>query len=200
MIVLVRHGETEGNARRILQVPETPLSAAGIAQAEAVAERLATLEVSVILSSDFLRAHSTAEAIATRTGARIETAPLLRERSFGDLRGKSYAELSGDPLAPDFAPPNGETWDMFHARVAQGFALIAERAAAAKSHVVVVSHGLFCSAILRRHAQLEPGLTPPVRFDNTSVSLLEQQPPYRATLINCTAHLRSAGSAKAGPV
>ena len=40
-IVLVRHGETESNAQRVLQHPETPLSERGLAQARRVAERLA---------------------------------------------------------------------------------------------------------------------------------------------------------------
>ena len=36
-IVIVRHGETDGNAARILQRPDVPLNQRGIRQAEQVA-------------------------------------------------------------------------------------------------------------------------------------------------------------------
>ncbi|HEY9065800.1 MAG TPA: histidine phosphatase family protein, partial [Burkholderiaceae bacterium] len=39
-LLLVRHGETALNATRVLQPADTPLSARGIAQAEAIARRL----------------------------------------------------------------------------------------------------------------------------------------------------------------
>ena len=41
-ILLIRHGETELNAKRVLQPPETPLSERGVAQAERLARRLET--------------------------------------------------------------------------------------------------------------------------------------------------------------
>ena len=64
---------------------------------------------------------STAAPIAALSGIAIEESPLLQERNFGDLRGTAYADLSDDPFGPDFAPPNGEDWPMFHARVADAF-------------------------------------------------------------------------------
>jgi len=39
-ILLVRHGETAGNAARILQRPDIPLNERGIRQAAQLAERL----------------------------------------------------------------------------------------------------------------------------------------------------------------
>src|SRR5690606_9660041 len=77
MIVLVRHGETEGNARRVMQLPDTPLSSVGLAQAERLAERLAGMGIAHILCSDLLRARMTALPIARRTGTQVEFSPLL---------------------------------------------------------------------------------------------------------------------------
>jgi probable phosphoglycerate mutase len=97
-IILVRHGETPLNVARTLQPADTPLSATGLAQAEAVAKRLAGLQLAAIVSSDLPRALSTAQAIAAATGAPISTTTLLHERNFGDLRGQPYDTLGFNPL------------------------------------------------------------------------------------------------------
>ena len=68
-IFLIRHGETEGNAARIVQRPEIPLSPRGQAQAEALARRLAKESVARIVSSDLARAVGTAERLERATGA-----------------------------------------------------------------------------------------------------------------------------------
>ena len=88
-----------------------------------------------ILSSDYARAAATAEHLQPAHGRRPSaTDPLLQERNFGDLRGTPYAELGFDMFAPDYAPPNGETWEVFHARVDHAWALVQETAAAAGGH------------------------------------------------------------------
>lgn len=189
MIVLVRHGETDGNARRVLQVPDTPLSARGFAQAAHVAERIAALGVAQLLCSDLLRAQQTAEAIRVRTGAPLAFEPLLAERSFGDLRGTPIAALGQDPYAPDFEPPGGESWPVFYTRVDRAARVIRAWAARVPGPLVVVSHGLFCAAFVKRHAALPDGLSVPVRFDNASVTLLDPGEPHALRLMNDTAHL-----------
>jgi probable phosphoglycerate mutase len=123
-ILVVRHGETDDNAARILQRASVPLNERGMRQAEQLARRLSTRGFAHIVCSDLLRARMTAAPLAARSGITIEESPLLQERSFGDLRGVAYAELSEDPFGPNFAPPNGEDWPTFHARVAEAFAFI----------------------------------------------------------------------------
>src|SRR5690242_18646205 len=122
-ILLVRHGETAGNAARVVQRPEVPLNERGIRQAAQLAVRLFGLGFAHVLCSDLVRARMTAEPLRARGGAVIEETPLLQERNFGDLRGTPYAELSEDPFAPGYVPPNGESVEGFHRRVAQAFAL-----------------------------------------------------------------------------
>jgi probable phosphoglycerate mutase len=188
-ILVVRHGETVGNAARVIQRPDVPLNERGMRQAEALARRLMTSGFVHVLCSDLLRAQMTASALR-RAGfeGEIEETPLLQERNFGDLRGTPYAELSADPFAPDFAPPNGETWPEFHARVAQAFALIVARRSELRGHLVVVTHGLVCGAIIERHAGVEPRAELE-RYHNTAVTVLEPNAPFAPSSVNCTEHL-----------
>src|SRR5712692_6798827 len=122
-IFLIRHGETLGNASRTVQLPDNPLSPRGIVQAERLARRLEREGIGSILSSDLARAVTTADYLQRATGAPVRYDPLLQERNFGDIRGTPYAELDFDMFAPGYAPPNGESWEVFHARVDRAWAL-----------------------------------------------------------------------------
>ena len=188
-ILLVRHGETDGNAARVLQRPEVPLNERGLRQAEQLAQRLAADGFVHILCSDLLRARMTAEPLAARSGLTIEESPLLQERNFGDLRGLAYAALAENPFGPDVAPPNGEDWATFHARVTDAFAFIVDRRRSVNGTLVVVTHGLVCRALVERHALVPDGVLVPERFDNTGVTVLHEHAPHGASLINCTRHL-----------
>src|SRR5258708_37239738 len=188
-ILLVRHGETAGNASRIVQRADVPLNERGIRQAEQLARRLFNHGFVCIVCSDLLRARMTAAPLAARSGVAIEESPLLQERNFGDLRGMAYAALAEDPFGPDVAPPNGEDWPAFHARVAQAFAFIVRRRRSVNGTLVVVTHGLVCRALVERHALLPEGVVAPERFDNTSITVLHEHAPHGASLLNCTRHL-----------
>jgi len=185
-ILLVRHGETAGNAARVVQRPEVPLNERGIHQAAQLAERLFAHGFAHVLCSDLLRARMTADPLRARGAVVIEETPLLQERNFGDLRGTPYADLTGDPFARHYTPPGGESVDVFHHRVAQAFALVVERRRGLSGPLVVVTHGLVCAAILENHAH---GSVLPDRFDNTGVTVLDPDPPFAARLVNCTRHL-----------
>jgi broad specificity phosphatase PhoE len=191
-ILLVRHGETAGNASRIVQRADVPLNERGIRQAEQLARRLFNHGFVHIVCSDLLRARMTAAPLAARSGIAIEESPLLQERNFGDLRGVPYAELMENPFGPDFAPPNGEDWPTFHSRVADAFDFIVSRRRSVNGTLVVVTHGLVCCALVERHALLPAGVVAPERFDNTSVTVLHEDAPHAISLINCTRHLVTA--------
>ena len=89
----------------------------------------------------------TAEHLRRATGTPVAYEPLLQERNFGDLRGTPYAELGLDMFAEGYAPPNGETWEVFHARVTRAWAMVEEAAAATDGHLAVVTHGLVCRSL-----------------------------------------------------
>jgi probable phosphoglycerate mutase len=191
-ILVVRHGETDGNAARILQRPDVPLNERGLGQADRLARRLSALGFARILCSDLLRARMTAAPLAARSGIAIEESPLLQERNFGDLRGTPYADLAEDPFGPDFAPPNGEDWLTFHARVADAFAFIVDRRRSVNGTLVVVTHGLVCRALVERHTRLPEGAVVPERFDNAGITAIHEEAPHGVSLLNCTRHLTAS--------
>ena len=188
-IYLVRHGETASNVARVFQTPETPLSERGIAQAEQVARRLAGCGVSLVLASDLARAAMTAERVRAVTGAALEVEPLLQERNFGALRGRAYAELGFDAFAPDYEPPEGESWRAFESRVDRAWARVRAAALRCEGSLAVVTHGLVCFSLASRHLLLPPGAEPRGGFRNTSVTVIESAPPFAVSRLACTAHL-----------
>ena len=189
-IVLVRHGETPGNASRVLQFPDTPLSERGLAQARCVAQRLAGTRIAEIAASDYARALRTAEEIRDASGAPLVIDPELRERNFGDLRGRAYADLDFDPFAPGYTPPNGESWEDLHRRVDRMWERVSARAAALPGDLVVVTHGLVCHSLVSRRIELAGAECGPGRFANTSVTVVEASQPWRLLLLGCVAHLQ----------
>jgi probable phosphoglycerate mutase len=202
VIFLIRHGETFGNALRIVQLPDTPLSPRGVAQAERLARRLAEAGVARIVSSDLARAAATAQTLQRLTGAPLSFDPLLHERNFGDLRGRAYADLDFDPYDVEYVPPNGESWAVFHARVDQAWARVVALADATSGHLAVVTHGLVCRSLAARHLSLPGGTAIPQRWQNCSLTIVECPAPWRVQLLNCIAHLDgdAASSVDSGTV
>ena len=191
-ILLIRHGETDLNAARVIQMPETPLSASGVKQAERLGERLSNADIGQILASDHARAHTTAQAVERACGAPLAIVPSLRERNYGDLRGKPYhklGQLGIDPHAPDYEPPNGESWAVFHARVASAWSEVIDWAARTEGDLAVVTHGLVLRSLVD-HIVASPDEVDPaaVVFHNTCVTVVDG-PPWSAALVGCVAHL-----------
>jgi probable phosphoglycerate mutase len=130
----IRHGETDGNAKRVFQHAEIPLNARGLEQAEAASAALAKARLERIVASTMTRAWVTAEII----GRPHSLAPIpddgLRERWFGDLVGTP----SHDHDWRD-DPPNGETLATFVTRTQAGIARGLEQAASKRT--ALVGHG-----------------------------------------------------------
>lgn len=193
-LLIIRHGETPLNAARVMQPVDTPLSARGLAQAAALARRLAAADraprPAAIVSSDLPRALQTAQALAEALGLPVQTTPLLHERNFGDLRGRPYDRLGFDPLASPDAPPGGESQADFAARCAAAWAWLLDRQAAAGGALAVVTHGLVIKEWLYRGPlTLPPVLALPERLANTSLTLADAAPPHTVARVDCTAHL-----------
>jgi len=148
-IVAVRHGETVWNAEMRMQGQlDTVLSARGERQARRTAAALADEGIEAIVSSDLVRASSTAAAIAEVVGLPVATDAGLRERSFGVFQGWTYAEIDARwPVDaarwrrhdPTFAPVAGESLLDFDVRAVDAMTRIA--AAARGRTIAVVTHG-----------------------------------------------------------
>lgn len=201
-LLLIRHGETRLNVGRVLQPADTPLSERGLAQAAALGQRLARLELAGIVSSDLPRAAQTAAQIAAATHLPVSFDERLRERNFGDLRGLPYDHFEQDPLQMDAAPPNGESMEQFHARVAAAFGAICRLQERLGGPLAVVSHGLVVRAMLSRHVTIAAGQVLPLRMRNGSLSVVAAVSPHAAELLDCIRHLdtesASAGSNLSG--
>jgi broad specificity phosphatase PhoE len=156
-IFLVRHGETEWNrARRYQGWSDSPLTARGAAQAEAIGHRLRTLPeagAARIVASPIGRARRSAEIIAECLG---RTAPLsfderLREISLGAWDGMDRREIRtrmGKEFAEFewyFRTPDGESYDGFAGRIAAWLREVGDGPVIAVSHGVVtrVLRGLY---------------------------------------------------------
>jgi len=141
--VLWRHGQTIWNVERRFQgQTDIPLDETGEAQADYAARRLATLRPDAIVSSDLIRAQSTAAPLARLTGLAVTLDKDLRERFGGDWEGLSDEEIAERYPAEraTWNPPNGESTVAVADRVRAALERIAASLAAGQL-AVVVSHG-----------------------------------------------------------
>ena len=215
-LLLVRHGESEGNTEMRLQGQgDYPLTERGLRQARLAAERLRHLPLAALYSSPISRARLTAAAIGEAAGLAVTELPGVREYDFGDLSGITYRELvekhpeiveqyRRGPDYPTF--PGGEDREAFRKRVCEALWGVAERHPGAS--VAVVTHAgpiaLFCLEVLGL-----PYRRPiPLRVYNGSITVIEvrdsppdaggagRDPWPRAVLaaLNDTCHLEEIDS------
>lgn len=78
-VFLVRHGESEENADRIGRGMHATLTDIGKVQVGLVADRIACLEIDHLISSTYVRARETAEAVGTYVGKGPELSELFIE-------------------------------------------------------------------------------------------------------------------------
>ncbi len=132
---LARHGETDENtAGRILGRRDPPLGPSGIAQAEALARRMADAGLAAVWTSPLQRARRTAEVVAAAFGLEPVVLEGLIESDRGDWEGRRVADLARDSpelhaafLAgePSFRFPGGESLAEQQARTRSSLATVA---------------------------------------------------------------------------
>lgn len=146
-VYLVRHGETESNRAGIVQGHDDPLSEVGLAQAQAIAERIQRIPFAHLLSSDMPRARVTAEHIARSTGKTVQESPLLREVvSDPHMVGRPFTDFSDSWWVPpatldEHRPPWGDSMTGVLERARGALELLRSF----DSDVVAVTHGAFLS-------------------------------------------------------
>ncbi|SDH32475.1 bifunctional RNase H/acid phosphatase [Nonomuraea jiangxiensis] len=157
-LLLLRHGETELSLeRRFSGRGDAELTANGLAQASAAAERLSRepYRLDVIVTSPLKRARQTAEAVAQLTGLDVEVDEDLRETDFGAWEGHTFtevqrrwpAELTAWLADPEAAPPGGESFATTAHRVQAAGARLVERHEG--KTVLAVSHVTPIKMLLR---------------------------------------------------
>ncbi len=156
-IYLIRHGETEWNRDRRFQGHlAVPLSAAGQAQARAVAAWLATQPVrfAALYTSDLPRAAQTAAVIGARLGLTPIPEAALREISVGHWAGLGRDEIEtrypGELQAwrervAEYTLPGGESVPDVQRRILAFYqSIIGQHEGTA---ILLVSHGIALSAL-----------------------------------------------------
>jgi broad specificity phosphatase PhoE len=138
VLVLVRHGQTEANARGLLLGrADPPLSELGRRQAAALAARVP--EVARIVASPLTRTVETARAF----GRPVETDERWIELDYGSFDGRSAADVPADVWKawradPHYVPGGGESLATLGLRVREACEeLLGE---ARTRDVIVVSH------------------------------------------------------------
>lgn len=129
-IILVRHGQTDYNVRRIIQGHlDIPLNATGHAQAHQLVKSLESFHIHACYSSDLVRAKATANylAIARRLPVRLSTK--VREHHLGRIQGWCYDDAT-DPrqvlwkkLEKSMRDPNNSNWNGFQGESIRDFRL-----------------------------------------------------------------------------
>jgi broad specificity phosphatase PhoE len=203
-ILLVRHGETDWNVKRVIQGWKgTSLNALGRRQARVAAKRLPKLGLDFdrVITSDLGRAQETAQILAAKLRLPVHKEPLLRERRFGAWEGKNIEQiLAGFGLGPKvrkdpflaYDPPQGESMVVF-ARRTQRFLDKVLRAYPGQT-LLAVTHG----GPARIAACLALGIPPKQYFrlgrpGNLSFTVLcHQGGIWWAELYNDMSHLEGA--------
>jgi glucosyl-3-phosphoglycerate phosphatase len=154
-VVLVRHGESQGNAAARFEGQTGPgLTCRGHAQARAIATVLARHGVpDLVLASDLVRVSETAALYLARTGLPARVDPRWREAAVGTWSGRSFVEIAAEfPDAiralrrgEDLRRGGGETFAELRGRVAaalaDALAVFAGAPVGSRHTVVVFTHG-----------------------------------------------------------
>lgn len=198
-IYLIRHGEAEGNIfRRAQGHYDSRLTAKGLRQVDALAERFRREPIDALYASDLRRTLRTAEAITRYHDLPLRREPRLREldlgswedQPFGDLEYRFPEEMrhfNDDPAA--WRAEGAETFAQLQRRILD--VLLELGARHDGQTIACVSHGMAIRSLLAAVQQIpsrEIWRVP--HGDNTAVSLLElEQGRLRVVFCNDASHL-----------
>jgi probable phosphoglycerate mutase len=146
-VVLIRHAEpTRWSRGRAIGRTDVGLSREGARQAWDIADRLAELDATRLVSSPSRRAVLTARAIARTLRLPVELEPDVREIDFGEVDGRTfesiererpelYAAWMRSPTTVAF--PGGERWSSLRGRVDAAMGRLAD---AGRGTTLLVTH------------------------------------------------------------
>jgi glucosyl-3-phosphoglycerate phosphatase len=206
-VVLVRHGQSQGNAAARFEGQTGPgLTALGHAQAAAIADGLVARygRPDLVLASDLVRVTETAAPYLARTGLDAVVDPRLREASVGSWSGRTFVDVAAEfPDAiralrrgEDIRRGGGETFAELRARVGAALDDAVARfrdAPAGSGHTVVVfTHGGPIRVATARALGLPPAghltLDPPTNCSGTEIEfVLGEHPAARLVAYNAPA-------------
>ncbi|HEX2948833.1 MAG TPA: histidine phosphatase family protein [Armatimonadota bacterium] len=198
-LYLIRHGETVWNADGRFQGHQnSPLNDVGRAQAQMVAQAMATYQLDAIYTSDLDRAAETAEAVAVLHQRTPVKDIRLREACFGEWEGYTMTEITerwpevvtawrADSLRT--RPPGGETLEIVQQRVTAVVDEIVSNSPDGK--VAIVGHGGSMRAVVALALGADLSIFRHLRLDNCSISTIQvMNGHYSLVHLNDICHLR----------
>ncbi len=203
-LIIVRHGETEANVKRVNQGhSHGKLTDKGIKQANRLGKRLMRKKIDIIYCSDLWRTKHTARIIRKYVKAPIKYVKEIRERDLGVFEGKpinSFTEYMRKNNLDMFShrPEGGESrkdvWDRtlgFFGRCL-------------KKHpdktVLWVTHGGIMNRLNFHFMKADNSQYSKLHPDNCAVSMFEvfEDGNHKVHFINCTKHLEKKNRKKSG--
>ena len=159
-IVLIRHGITDWNQKRLRQgQANIPLNDKGRQQAHLLAQQLKDYDFSICYSSPMSRALETAEIVLEDRRTPIIKENLLLEQAYGLEEGtRPYIPFTSRPNASEYnyqrrpelyqAPLGGESFEALYDRAESFLHKVLIPAAEAQDRTILVaSHSAFLSAL-----------------------------------------------------
>jgi 2,3-bisphosphoglycerate-dependent phosphoglycerate mutase len=176
-IYVLRHGETEWNhAERLQGHSDSPLSAKGQAQVEALGKRFQKLPIAALYTSDLGRAVASARPIAEATGRAAILDARLRERRLGVFEALTRTEAAShypdlyqthELHDPAFTLPGGQSLQEHSLQTLEAVRDIAGRHVG--EAVALITHGGALSALFR--ASVGVSLDTPRAFSIANAAL-----------------------------
>lgn len=176
-IFVVRHGQTEWNKKGVIQGHSAiPLNEKGKRHAKHIANFLKNKNISIIYSSDLLRAKQTAQTVSKATKAKIVFTKALREMNMGKLVGLTHQQIP--KKFPSYEQckklnhyralgPKSESYFMVEKRVTPFLQKILS--SYKKQSVALVAHEAVNRVILRLLLELEKNETVKIAHPNDCI-------------------------------
>jgi len=195
-LILVRHGETEGNVMKINEgQKEGILTDKGRLQAIALGKRLSEQKIDVIFVSDLKRCVQTAEHIIIHhPNTPIFYEPLLRERNLGILEGSKRGEVirQAQKVGLDIIehkPQGGESILDVKERVKTFFNMLKNEYS--DKTILIISHGQFIANMILYALGLDDTHYESYKQKNTAVSMITFKDKPVLEVTNCILHLNN---------
>ncbi|MFA4887357.1 MAG: histidine phosphatase family protein [Candidatus Nanoarchaeia archaeon] len=183
-LLVTRHGETEGNVKRILAGVKDELTVKGVEQAKKLAKRLKNEKIDAIYSSPILRAKRTTEEIVKyHKNVDFHLVDELREGDLGSYKYKPMDRVDWNNL-----PSDVENKTSLYRRAKK----IVNKAFKKypKGTVLFVAHNGINKAIIRVIKNLHPEDKISIPQHNTALTVCEiNSKGKKIKLFNCTKHL-----------
>ena len=206
-LLLVRHGETDGNAAgRAQGRRDVALNATGRRQASARAETLRARPLAAVVASPSTRCVETATAIAAPHGLTVRTDARLQELDQGTLDGLTMEEMRAEAAdflrrwriedPTDLRMPGGETLGEAQARMVDACRDVARLFP--DTEVAIVSHNLALKALLCHALGVSLAGFRHLQIDLASLSVVDVGPDGVWTVIGINERCRVDAAAPRG--